>query len=329
MRRTWASRLTCTLPALALTIALGGCSATNPIEFVEDAIGSPTLQEGIAARRAAVSPSASSPTLVTDGILTVGLKRDSSAPMVIASSDGSFQGYDVDVAYAIAERMGLSVEFKAVADANNASGCDVVMDVAAGEAPSMTVVGSYAEEATAFFRCGTETTASKDDISGRRVGVQEGSSSEQLLKRSDLNATIQTFSNLNEAFEALESGSVDYVLCDASSGAYLQGSYEDIALAGTIDAPSSIGVGVASANTELQAAVKSAVDGVSSGGVGTILRQKWLGGAGSLGGSSQVKGITISSGTTASAGSGTAEVVNGASGAQDGSTAGALAVDIS
>lgn len=328
MRRTWASRLTCTLAAGSVILVLAGCS-TNPVELVRDAIGSPTLEEGASARRAAVGPAVSSPTLVTDGVLTVGLKRSSAAPMVITGSDGSFQGYDVDTAYAIAERMGLAVEFKSVADANSATGCDVVMDVAAGESNSMTVMGSYAEEATAFFHRGPQTTASKNDISGKRVGVQGGSSSEQLLKRSDLDATIRTFPNLNEAFEALESGSVDYVLCDAFSGDYLQGSYTDISLAGTIDAPAPVGVGVASGNAELQAAVKDAVNSVSSGGVSTILRRKWLGGASTLGSASQISGITIRAGSTSGADADSAEVVGGSSGARDGSTAGALAVDIS
>ena len=166
------------------------------------------------------------------------------------------------------------------------------------------------------------------DLRGKRIGVQEGSSSAQYLKRSDLNATEQDFQNLNDAFDALDQGIVDYVLCDAFSGAFLSGSYDGIAFAGSINAPSMIGVGVMTSNTDLQMAVKDALDKISSNGVGDVIRARWLGGLSPLTDSSQISGITLSAGTVEGSESDSSGIEGVTSGIQDGSTAGANAADV-
>ena len=325
MTRTMAARCTALLAASAL--ALTGCA--NPIDTVTAAVSSPTVAEGLAARAASVTTSLTAPTLLEDGTLTVGLSTSASAPMCVTGSDGSYQGYDVDIAYALGAQLGLKVKFVSVSNAASACGveCDVVMDSIASRSGGATVVGSYAEDSTAFFYKGEEKVCERGELLGKNFGVQDGSASMQVLKRSDLDAAITTFENLNDAFDALEQGTVDYVLCDANSGAYLSGEYGDLSCAGTISTPESIGVAVASTNTELQNYVKEAVDAISSNGVADLIRAKWLGGMSPLTDASIVSNIQISAGTVEGA-SDTAEVSGGSSGVQDGSTAGANAATI-
>lgn len=309
-------------------VSLAGCS--NPVSAVQQTFGTPSVAEARAKQAASVSAQVSTPAIIKQGTLTVGLDTSSSAPMCVTSQDGTFQGYDVDMAYAIADELGLDVEFVSVTNVSQALGqtCDVVMGASASGSGAATVVGAYAEDAVGFFHKGGEQVAAKQDLVGKTIGVQDGSTSQQLLKRSDLEARQESFKNLNDAFDALEQGIVDYVLCDAFSGAYLQSAYADIAFCGSFDVPSAVGVGVAATNTELQTVVKTAVDKVTSGGVAQIVRAKWLGGLSQLSDSSQVSGIEVSAGTVEGAASDTAEVEGGTSGVQDGSTAGANAADI-
>ena len=309
-------------------VSLAGCS--NPVSAIQQTFGTPSVAEARAKQAASVSAQVSTPAIIKQGTLTVGLDTSSSAPMCVTSQDGTFQGYDVDMAYAIADEMGLDVEFVSVTNVSQALGqtCDVVMGASASGSGGATVVGTYAEDAVGFFHKGGEQVAAKQDLVGKTIGVQDGSTSQQLLKRSDLEARQESFKNLNDAFDALEQGIVDYVLCDAFSGAYLQSAYTDIAFCGSFDVPSVVGVGVAATNTELQTVVKTAVDKVTSGGVAQIVRAKWLGGLSQLSDSSQVSGIEVSAGTVEGAASDTAEVEGGTSGVQDGSTAGANAADI-
>lgn len=326
--------LACFAAALtALTFA--GCS--NPLDTILAGIESPTVEEAKASRLAASTVDLSSAALVTPGFLTVGLPSSAGAPMVSDSSDGTYKGFDVDVASALADTLGLNVTFVQVTNAADAVGteCDIVMNTSSVHASGLVIAGSYAEDATAFFTKGDATATSSDgtltpvsasDISGKTVGVQSGSSSQQYLQRSDLNAEQSTYSNLNEAFEALESGSVDYVLCNALSGSYLAGIYDDISLVGTLDVPESIGVATANGDSALQTAVQEALSSLNSNGVIGIIRNKWINGMPVLSSTSQVDGITISSGSVVT--NTDSEDASVTSDAQDGSTAGANAADI-
>ena len=328
MRRTkMAGRCGAAVLAVAVATSLAACP--NPLSAIEASVGSPSVAEARGKQMAATTPALSSPTIIKSGTLTVGLETSSSAPMCITGSDGSFQGYDVDMAYAIGEQLGLTVEFVGVSNASQELGqtCDIVMGEDSGASGNVTVVGAYAEDAVGFFHKGSEQVADKASIAGKTIGVQDGSVSQQLLKRSDLEARQESFTNLNDAFDALEQGIVDYVMCDALSGAYLQTAYTDIAFCGSLDVPSSVGVGVSANNTELANAVQGAVDKVCTNGVSDIIRSKWLGGMSTITDSSQVAGIEVSAGTVQGS-SDTAEAGDGASGVQDGSTAGANAADI-
>ena len=119
------------------------------------------------------------------------------------------------------------------------------------------------------------------------------------------------------------------MLCDANSGAYLKAGYTDISLAGTIDVPTPLGIAVSASNTELQDVVKQTSDRLASNGVVDVIRSKWLGGMETLTDSSQVSGVTISAAVTEPTTAESATVGGATSGIQDGSTAGANAVDIS
>lgn len=320
----------CGVVLLSATAALSLAGCANPVSALQSSLGTPSVAEARARQASAVSAQLSAPTIIKDGTLTVGLDTSASVPMCLTSHDGSMQGYDIDMACAIADELGLDVEFVSVTNASQALGqtCDVIMGASASSSSGATVAGAYAEDAVGFFHKGSEQVAAKEDLVGKTIGVQDGSMSQQLLKRSDLEARQESFQNLNDAFDALEQGIVDYVLCDAFSGAYLQSGYSDIAFCGSFDVPQAVGVGVASTNTELQTAVKSAVDKVTSNGVGQIIHSKWLGGLSPLADTSQVSGITVSAGTVEGATSDTAETEGATSGVQDGSTAGANAADI-
>ena len=97
------------------------------------------------------------------------------------------------------------------------------------------------------------------------MGLQSGSVSQRLLSQTDLRMLETSYDNLNEAFEALAAGEIDFVCCDLN-------------FAGTLDVPTAEGIAVAADNTALQVNVQSALDTVSSNGLMTLVRVKWIGG---------------------------------------------------
>ena len=197
----------------------------------------------------------------------------------VPDSDDSISGIDIDLASAIADQLDLKVKFVSIVgtDDATANSCDIVMNVSPESVSDSTVVGSYAESASAFFHKGDEGTVTVADLTGKKVGVQSGSVSERALSKTGLDMTKTPYTNLNEAFEALEAGEIDYVLCDAYAGAFLAHGYTDLAFAGTLDMPATRGIAVASSNTELQTAIQQALDEVLSNGSYEAVRARWIG----------------------------------------------------
>ncbi|WP_455139852.1 substrate-binding periplasmic protein [Thermophilibacter sp.] len=281
-----------TAAALVAACALTGCSV-GPVSL-DDFVGTPSVEEALADRRAALAPVVTSDALVEPDTLTVGLLATQTAPLVITADDGTPSGIDVDTALALADALGLSrVSFVSVPNvAGGLDGtCDVVMGVEDADAGDATVAGGYAQSATGLFTTGGVTAPiDAADLDGATVGVQAGSVSASLLDDYDLSITQSPYANLNDAFDALEAGEVDYVACDAYAGAYLAATLSDASFAGTLDDPVTAGVAVPSG--ELQAAVTSALQDIQTNGVGDVARARWVGALPTLTAETRVTGLT-------------------------------------
>lgn len=261
--------------ALVAALGLTGCSV-GPVDL-GDFFGTPSVADARAERQASLAPAVADTDLKQPGTLTVGILADQAAPLSIVSTDGTQTGIDMDMAHALADQLGLSsVTFVSVSDAESALAdqCDIVMGVQTGDAGSATVVGGYAQSAVGVFtRDDVQAPIDASDLEGATVGIQEGSASATTLDSYDLPMVHTPCANLNEAFDSLDQGTVDYVICDAYAGAYLATSYTDVSFAGTLDDPVMIGV---VSTPELQGAVQSALETVQSNGVGGIVLAGWV-----------------------------------------------------
>lgn len=304
---------TCVRAALVglLGVVLAGCSVGSlqlpDLSFDLPDLGSfelpslgqdlPSVAEARAARTAELNPKVSGSALHEQGVLTVGvLGSSTSAPFCIQGSDGTLSGMDVDVACALADELGLTVRFQAATSASAAlsSGCDVVMGVKAADATAV-LAGSYAQTACGLFSRASAEAPSVSDLSEASVGVQTSSASARTLADLGLVTNQHDYANLNEAFDALEKGEVDYVVCEASAGAYLAGAYEDVALVGTLDQPISVGVATEASNTTLADAVSSAFTAMDSNGVLDVARSRWVGDLPLLTTANEVEGLEAAS----------------------------------
>ena len=254
---------------VVLTGVLTGCT-----------VGTPTRSE---VEEETVEPTLSSPTIAEDGVLTVAVDT-SNAPQAMTDSDGDIEGYDIDVALAVAERLGLSVK---VVDATNASsgieeqGADIYIGTDADDVPDgYTSTDVYLEDATAIFVNTDATSASSVSLSNLEsatIGVQDGSASQDALSDAGILATQQTYSNVNECFEALADGEVDCVACDATAGAYLARLYGNVEFAGTISGTSSYTIVMSESNEDLAEAVIDALDDIEADGTLAALHTAWYG----------------------------------------------------
>lgn len=266
--------------AVACVCVLAGCSSY------------PSVEEAL--NEKAQEPTVSAGATLKAGVLTVGVNA-SNAPYawpVTVGGATELQGIDVDIALAMAERMGLVVEFVDVGTNTEAAAqglCDVVMGVTASQLPGNEVlVGNYLETAPAVFGKNVVSTVTVEQLASAAVGVQNDSVSARALSAMAPTVVLTPYDTLNDAFAALEAGGVQYVACDSFMGGYLAMSYPDISLAGALSAPETRGVAVAAAKTELQNAVLNALDQVAASGEQQAIREIWVGSMPVIGANNQI-----------------------------------------
>ena len=283
------------LMTCAVTICMALClTACDPKEKIDEFLTPTSVEEAMAAKAAEANQLLSTPSIVEDGYLTVGLRTaETTAPFCITQASGEVMGIDIDLASMLADSLGLKVRFVNVTNVEAALGtqCDIVMHVGYGEAGSATVVGAYAESGTAIFCVGDASGITAEDLAERTVGLQTGSVSQRLVAQNDLRMYEVSYDNLNEAFAGLAAGDVEFVCCDLYSGAYLAAFYPDVNLVGTIDVPTAEGIAVAAGNTAVQVQIQSAVDNIQTNGQGELMRIKWIGGMPNATAATQIEGI--------------------------------------
>lgn len=300
MKRSLTTIISAAAAAVLTVATLAGCTI-GPLEIpidVELPFGVNTsVAEAKAAHSASKAQTVADTDLNTAGTLTVGILQTTAAPFAISGTDGSYQGIDIDTAYALADQLGLSaVKFVSSTDPTSAlaSGCDIVMGVTAGNTTGdYTVVGNYAQGSIGIFSR-SQVTAPIDasTLANAKVGVQAGSTTQVEFAKIALAVSETGYANLNECFEALDAGEVDYVVCDAYSGAYLAVAYDNAYFAGTFGDVSTVGIAVSTYSTNVQSAIQQALDAIQTNGVANLAKTRWVGSLPVLGETTKVTGLS-------------------------------------
>lgn len=243
---------------------------------------------GGAKKQPALTPKIAPPVVAKAGVLRAGV--DLSYPPFAGEDKGQKVGIDIDVAAALAERLGLTLELVDVKPADVPAALEKKqIDVALGGVPivdavvaGMTPAGSYVADGGGLFSLaasGTPETTSSAPVSlgGMKVGCQKESAAFWQLE-SDYGAGYATaYDSLAEAFDALKAGEIDVVAADAIVGSYIARDYPDVRFAGQYGAANALGVLVAPDSAELEAAVRETLDALAADGVLDTIRTKWVG----------------------------------------------------
>lgn len=271
--------------ALSMAVALVGCSSGTYTPQTKDQ---------------AVSNSA----LKSSGTLRVGVNA-SNAPYA-AESSGSIVGIDVDIAAAIADEMGLKLELvdvgSSVDSAFTKDNVDIVMGVSKSSSAYWTS-DSYMSSAVALFSLTQNATA---PTSSGAFSVAAQSSSMSAWEVSDHygESCLCNTTDLQSAFESLQTGSVNYVAADSTIGEYVVHSSTVQAYpVALLQDPSSYSVAATTTNTALQQAVSEALSSLKSGGIINVIQKKWLGDQADISSLKVIKSTksdSSSSGTTSS-----------------------------
>lgn len=263
---TRARRVVAVVLVLALLVALGACKKKSE---------EPTL-----------TPKVKPPVIGSAGVLKAGV--DFSYPPFAGKDAGKEAGIDVDIAAAIAQKLGLKLELIDVkpADMDKALN-DGKVDIMLGATPITDAVlsdvssaGTYLVDGPAIFAkvSGSEvTTVTPGQLFGKKVGTQEKSASFWQLQFDFGEGFATKYPTLREALDALEKGTVDYVVCDAAVGAYIARDFKDVKYVGQYTDGTPLGIAVKKDATDLEEQVRSVLDALAADGTLDTIRAKWLG----------------------------------------------------
>ena len=229
--------------------------------------------------------------LVEAGTLTVGVDA-SNTPYGGKNSSGDIVGYDVDYANAVGAQMGLKVKIVDVAEdgkeALETKQVDVVFGMqkqATKKKNTLSYANSYLNDGIALFCKEDAKPASISDVNFGSVKVlaQAGTDSTYAVQKAFGVSTIVVTSSIEEAFEGLQSGTADYMICNAVEGAYYARNYEGVSFVNYMSSAdiTPIYAAVLAANSELLNGVNIAVQEVASNGEQSTITNKWLSSTGS------------------------------------------------
>ncbi len=279
---------------MVAALALVGCSSggsSSASKSASSSASSASASSSASSASASASSSAASGDikLITNGTLTVATSPD--YPPFENLENGEYVGLDIEIAKAIAEKLGLKVEFKTLQfDA-------IIPAIAAGGQADIGISGFTVDperakeidfsktyyiddQAIAVMKNGAITEANVDaELSkeGAIVAVQSGTSGETYIQENYPKATVQAFGNSTDAFAAMQSGQANAVCTNkAVVEKMLADAYQDATVAKAIATGEEYAIVVSQDNKALTTAINKAMDELTADGTISRLVQQYL-----------------------------------------------------
>lgn len=146
-------------------------------------------------------------------------------PMGYTNENDEIVGFDIDVAEEVCARLGVElvkqgINWDTKEQDLNAGRIDCIwngMSVSPSRQEEMNLSEPYMSNAMVFVVPASSDAATMDDLSDKVIGVQNGSTAEEILMASDIASTIteQAMATNIEALQQMELGLVDAVFLDS------------------------------------------------------------------------------------------------------------------
>lgn len=269
-----------------LTVTLAACSPT--------AAASPTASSSPATSAApspSVSPVRAPKTLVTAGSLTFLSDTVNPPQESIDPQSNQAVGLDVDIAAAIAGRMGLSAaivptDYAGIVSAlldHKGDAAISAMTITPDLQRSVAFVAYFQEGESIMVRKGNPSGIAKPaDLCGKRVGVQVTTSEQDTLTSlnggdcAQRHVDIRTFATDTSAVQTLREGGLDAVLDDSPVAVtFVNGNPDTLELAGSPFRLGTEGIAVDPRNHEVLAAIQQAMLALVADGTYSGILRKW------------------------------------------------------
>ena len=186
---------------------------------------------------------------------------------------GEIVGIDADIAAAIAEQLGMELKiedmaFDSIIMAVNSGKADVGiagMTVTEDRLENVNFSDPYATSSQVIIVTGDSEIGSSDDLSGKKIGVQLGTTGDILADDVE-GATVERYNKGFEAVQALSQGKIDAVIIDRQPAQVFVDENEGLKILDEAFAEEEYAIAIAKDNTELLDKVNAALGELKESG---------------------------------------------------------------
>ena len=274
--------------ALALTVLMvmsmfAGCGSSNTAKTTTAATEAPaTTTEATAAETTAAATAASELKTVEAGKLIMSTNA-AFPPYEMVADDGSFEGIDVEVAGAIAEKLGLELvvddmDFDAALLAVQQNKSDIVMagvTVTEDRQLVMNFSDSYATGVqVVIVKEGSDVTL--DNLGEKMIGTQRGTTGYIYTSGDYGDDHVTAYDNGASAVQALLNGQVDCVVIDSAPAEAFVAANAGLTILDTEYVTENYAIGVNKDNTALLDAINQALAELTADGTIQSIVDKYI-----------------------------------------------------
>ena len=275
--------------ALAVTMlfSVGGCSSSSTSTETTTESAAEATTESTGDDTSSADAGETLPTLSQDTII-IGLD-DELPPMGFRDENNEIVGFDIDLAKAVGEKLGVTVEFQpidwAAKEIELESGkIDALwngLTITDERKETMDITDPYLQNRQIIVVKTDSDIQSKADLEGKLVGVQDGSSAVDAVNADELASAmeISTYDTNILALSDLDIGRVDAVVADETFvGYYMAQNENDFRVIEDGDfGEEYYGIAVKKGNTELLNAIQAALDELDADGTAAEISNTWFG----------------------------------------------------
>jgi polar amino acid transport system substrate-binding protein len=214
--------------------------------------------------------------------LTVG--SDIPYPPFEQGKPGHYTGFDIELMEAIAEKMGRTVEFQ------DTSFETIFRDVGQGKFDAVISAATitperekavdfsnpyYLSEQAVLVKEGSEIK-SLEDLAGKTVGVQQGTTGQELAKEKANASEVRPYPEGPDAINALKAGTVEAVIIDTPVAQNAVEKSGGIEIAENVPTEEDYGIAVGQGETELLEEINNGLKEVEENGTYAKIYKKWF-----------------------------------------------------
>ncbi len=276
-------KLSAMLMAGAMMMSLAACGSSASSASSEAVSSEAASSEVASSAASSEAASAAELTTVTPGKLTMSTNA-AFPPYESTDDNGNFVGIDIDVATAIAEKLGLELQvddmdFDAALLAAQNGKSDLVMagvTVTEDRQLVMDFSDSYATGIQSIIVKEDSDVATPDDLADKMIGTQRGTTGYIYCSDDFGDEHVTPYDDGLTAVQALVNGQVDAVVIDNAPAKEFVAANPGLKILDTAYAEEDYAIGVAKGNTAMLDAINGALEELKNDGTLQVIIDKYI-----------------------------------------------------